>query len=276
MGCLFCVERKAQKTKMRSPESTVASIEKLCRIYDDKKLNIYFENSYFNPDISWIKSFKAIFQARGLTIKWRTETRCEGVSPLHMAELATAGLKIIDLGLESASPTQLKRMGKCRDPHSYLRKVSSLLKNCKDLGIWVKVNILLYPGESSTTIEESMHWLLLHKNCIKGVSVGPLVVFLDENSKDFLSKIAKYGARPVNDDSLLSNGYVNLHLSDEIDFDRSCYIARQISKEFMSDRDYYDLKSFSYFSRNLTFNTFKNIARSIPPENRPFKIDEEN
>jgi len=43
------------------------------------------------------------------------------MTPETVAALAQAGLKVIDLGLETASPSQILAMGKSRDPDRYLK-----------------------------------------------------------------------------------------------------------------------------------------------------------
>jgi len=271
MGCSFCVERNVPRMKMRTPESTISSIEKLCDLYQDNSLRIYFESSYFQPNPSWTARFKELYKMKGLSIKWRTETRVEGISPKNLYDLADSGLRIIDLGLESASPTQLTRMRKCQDTKGYLNKASNLLKKCRDLGIWTKVNILLFPGETEDTIKETMDWLSLHDDCIKGISAGPLVIYLGVETNRYLEYLKKFGTVSV-DDSLKKKGYVNLHLSKNMDFSKSVLVSKIISKKFMTDKDYFELKSFSYFSRRFTYEKFNEIAKNISSDNRSFRL----
>jgi len=184
----------------------------------------------------------------------------------------TAGLKVLDIGLESASIQQLTRMNKSNKPEVYLERASRFLKTCKSLGIWAKVNVLLYAGENVQTINETITWLEKHKECIKGVSVNPLIVYgRDENTKSYLKELSKYGAEPV-DKNFFSKGYTNMHLSKEISFDVSEEYRILISKLFMTYEDYFDLKSFSYLPQSFTKEKFVEICKSADLSKLPFNF----
>lgn len=97
-------------------------------------------------------------------------------------------MKVIDLGLESASLLQLERMQKADKPQRYLDAASKLLETCASHGIWVKVNVLLYGGETAQTLDETQRWLDAHAQYLKGVSVGPVVVYgPPSHSEEFLA-----------------------------------------------------------------------------------------
>jgi radical SAM superfamily enzyme YgiQ (UPF0313 family) len=83
-------------------------------------------------------------EARRLKLKWRAETRVDHMAARHVEILAKAGLRVLDLGLESASAKQFEIMEKTRSPDVYLRKASELPQACHDNGVWTKVNVLLY------------------------------------------------------------------------------------------------------------------------------------
>jgi hypothetical protein len=44
----------------------------------------------------------------------------------------------------------------------------------------------------------------------------------------------------------------------------------------MSERDYFDLKSFNYLRRNLDFSEFHQLALAADQEYLPFNLDEES
>jgi len=62
-------------------------------------------------------------------------------------------------------------MKKTKNPEQYLVRASKLIKECYEHDIAIKVNILLYAGETEKTILETTEWLEKHKKYIKGVSV---------------------------------------------------------------------------------------------------------
>ena len=62
------------------------------------------------------------------------------------------------------------------------------------------------------------------------------------------------GASPVNGDALERDGYAELNLSPEVDYQEARRLATDITQSLMSDQDYYDLKAFSYLPRGYTYD----------------------
>lgn len=255
-GCSFCADKNVKLSNIKSADKVISEILYLIELYDDKKLNFYFESSIFQPSNLWIDEFNFLYQKNNLEILWRCETRVDTFSSKKIKQLSKSGLKVIDLGLESASEIQLKRMNKTSNPSKYLLKASELLKICYEENIWIKVNILLYPGESSTTINETISWLNEHKKYIKGISAYPLILYgTSFQTLSFFDTLKDSGAT-LKDGILSDSGITYLNLSDEISYDKSLEIAKMISKLFMTQKDYYDLKKFNYFPRNYTYEDF--------------------
>lgn len=99
-------------------------------------------------------------------------------------------MKVIDLGLESASIIQLSRMKKKYKPKVYLKKASKFIKECHNNNIKTKINIMLYAGENEKTINETKQWLREHRDYIYGVSVGVVSAFgWDCNKKEFIDEL---------------------------------------------------------------------------------------
>lgn len=269
-GCSFCEDKDIPLSKIKKPSILINEIKELIALYNDEKLKFYFQASYFKPNNNWIDEFICQYKSNKLQIKWRCETRVEALDKIKIEKLAQCGLKVIDLGLESASIEQLINMGKTKHPKKYLDKASSLLKNCFNNNIWVKINILLYPGETQKSINETILWLDEHKQYIKGVSIHPLIIFGTTNSTyDFLNNIKKLTYN--NKDIILStNGITNIDLSKEISSENAKKESLKISKKFMSQDDYFDLKSFGYFKRSFTYKNFLSSIKEIKEDNLPF------
>ena len=277
LGCSFCLEKASPLGTMRTPQHTVEALGLYTAVYGTPYIHPYFESSYFRPTMSWSREFRDLYKNEGLGIQWRCETRVDGLSPEILSNLAQTGLKVVDLGLESASATQLLRMRKTSKPTVYLQRASTFLRECKSLGIWAKVNVLLYAGETFDTLKETIDWLESHRECIKGVSVNPLTVYgHDVSAKQFLDEVSQWGARPVDSIAWMATGLTQLHLSDVIDYDMSMELCRLISKQFMSDRDYYDLKSFSYFPRSMSYAKFRELIEKVSHSDWPFTVRGQN
>lgn len=270
LGCNFCLEKDIPLLSMKSPVSVMSEMNDIRNLYQSPNVNPYFEASFFRPSTSWSQNLANEYIHSNLNFKWRAETRIDSLSSSILSSLAQAGLRVLDVGLESASLLQLKRMNKSAKPDIYLSRASGFLKTCFSLGIWAKVNILLYAGETIDTIEESMAWLDKHKSYIKGVSVNPLIVYgKDKNTNLYLAELEQLGAYPVND-NYRHLGYSNMNLSNEISFEGAEEYRLMISKYFMTHDDYFDLKSFSYFSRKFTRDAFNEICSKSDPKFLPF------
>jgi hypothetical protein len=252
MGCNFCAEGNVPLEESRSAALVVDELSILSRLYKGA-INPYFQSSYFRPSTRWIESLSFHMDQQGISLQWRTETRVDGLSPAQISDLARAGLRVIDLGLESASPIQLERMQKTGNTDAYLRRATALLQACKENGVLAKVNVLMFPGETRETFGQTTDWLQERQELIKGVSVGPMIVFrYGDSSRKYLSDISSLGAVAVNSTSLDDLGYAHLHLSSEISHEDAMSMSQELAKLLMNELDYFELKSFSYFPRSFT------------------------
>lgn len=254
MGCSFCQEKDEKINPLKSAKNIVKEAESIIISDDLPPMNLYFEASMFIPNEKWIKDLIYLKNASKQKFKWRAEARVDTINPKLVPLLAQSGMKILDLGLESACETQLLRMAKTKDPEKYLLRASTLLKEAYKYNIDVKINILLTAGETEKSILTTINWLTEHKAFIKGVSVGPVIIFgWEEDTKDYIKYLTRYGASESHSPGV---GIVHLNLSKEINYERSIEISKEITNKFMSKTDYYYLKSFSYFARNYTYKNF--------------------
>jgi hypothetical protein len=273
MGCEFCGEADAPMIFRRSPRELVENIAHTVEFYGADRINFYFEASLFVCSYSWATEFCDEIGQFGTKVFWRCETRVDTLQKNVLEKLAHSGLRVLDIGLESASRTQLARMGKTRDPDRYLRRASELLKSCSDLGIWAKVNCLLYPGETDETIAETWQWLSDRISDIKGISAWPLMLYgPNAIHSDFYKSICVYGAKARDISKLRRNGYSELDLSKTIDYHRAVDYCRRICRDLMTAKDYYDLKSFSYLKRGYKWKDFVRDVAGEDPELLPFSL----
>jgi radical SAM superfamily enzyme YgiQ (UPF0313 family) len=254
MGCSFCQEKNEPLQNLKSPDLLIEEIRSIYIEDEQKKMNFYFESSMFMPNLKWAKDLKDLYVSEALNFQWRTEGRVDAIKLDCLKPLSEAGLKILDLGLESASHQQLRKMKKTKNPELYLKRASNLIKNAASLGIWLKVNVLLYAGETRDTIQETLNWLDEHKDFIKGVSVGPVIVYgWQDDINEYLKELYTYGASSYESPIL---GVTHLNLSGEINYKESLKLSKFISDRYMTRKDYYDLKSFSYFARDYSYDDF--------------------
>ncbi|MCY6369956.1 B12-binding domain-containing radical SAM protein [Clostridium ganghwense] len=277
-GCEFCLENRQKALLPKNPENIMKEAILTCKIYKEDELNFYFQAAIFNPTIEWTEKFYRMYNEHRAKFKWRFETRVDTLNKETLSLLSKSGLKVIDLGLESASYTQLVRMNKTKNIDKYLKKAEEIVKKAHNNNIWVKLNILLYPGENRETLEETLDWLNKNKKYIKGVSINPLIIYRNgEYTKEFVRSIEKFSEKMVDIDRVDEYGYTFIDLSNEIDLKESEKLSLEISREYMNIDDYFDLKSISYFSRFTDYEKLKKdiIENTSRSEMLPFEIMEE-
>lgn len=240
MGCLFCEERDIPVEKLGDPSAVARSLAIVQDQYGGGEIHPYFQSSMFMPTNRWAAALAFEVQKSDCRVTWRTETRVDAMMPDTLAALAEAGLRVIDLGLETASPTQIMAMNKSSMPDRYLRKAEELLEACRKYGVMAKVNVLLYAGETNETLNETKAWLDSNSAAIAGVSVGPVLAYGPPKTADSLiADWARRGARPVEPDSAVRTGITKMHLSDEIDAATAEAASLELSRRYMDCDAYF-------------------------------------
>lgn len=273
MGCSFCEERDIKLTPLRSPARLAELMEKVVSDYGGEEVHPYLQSSFFLPNPRWSEQLAREVERRQLNVQWRCETRVDGMKPNTVASLAAAGMKVIDLGLETASPTQIRAMNKASDADRYLEAASELIRACADNGVWVKTNILLYAGESARTLDETRAWLDNHADALKGVSVGPVVAYgPPAHVKPYLDEVYKLGATPTDNMSAQREGITHLHLSPQLSATDAEIESLNLSRRYMKKTDYFDLKGFPYYPREYTKSDFDIDVQASAPSSLPFRL----
>lgn len=273
MGCVFCEERDMPVEKPVSPDAIAHSLSLIQEQYGGGEIHPYFQSSMFLPTTRWATALAERNRRLDLDVTWRTETRVDAMTPDTLAALAEAGLRVIDLGLETASPTQIVAMNKTSVPDRYLRKAEDLLDACRRYGVMAKVNVLLYAGETETTFRETEAWLDSNASSIAGVSVGPVIAYGPPKTADILIEDwARRGARPVELGSAARTGITKMHLSDEFDAATAEVASLELSRRYMDSDSYFALKSFSYYSRGYHRVDFDADVLASDPAALPFRL----
>lgn len=251
MGCSFCLESSFKMTELKPVPILIEELKELISMYGTGDLNIYFEASHFHPSAKWAKEFAKAYQKENFTFQWRMTTRVDTINIEALEYLAKTNLKVVDLGLESASHVQLLRMNKTKNPKAYLTRAEQVIQTCKRLGIWAKLNILLYLNETQDTLNETHSWLIKHKDYIKGISINPLTVYLNGEASTlaYVADIERQTGTKVDKKTLFQDGFAYVDLSPEITIEKTQEICKQWAREMMMPEDFYDLKKISYTYR---------------------------
>lgn len=268
-GCKFCAEAGIPKSEEISPLQFYNQIQDIENVYKSRDFNLYLQSSTFTFNNNFVDSLKTIFTKLGYTVKWRCTSRIDTVPIKKLQYLSECGLKVLDLGLESASPSQLLRMGKTKNPQKYLEQAEKILIECSKYNIFVKINILLYSGETFESINETMKWIEKNKALIKGISANSQIIYGYDNT--IMEVLRNNGSSFTDHFSLEKDGYSYINLSKEIDYNLAKEICLEISRIAMSDIDYFDLKKYGYFARNYTFEDYKEDIAKLDPLILPFR-----
>lgn len=271
-GCAFCSESNVRLTQTKPAVLLCDEIGEYRRQMVEPLNRCYLETSLFSPRIDWVEDLINVREARGLTeLTWRTEARVDMFTARTVKRLKDAGLRVLDIGLESASAVQLRRMKKAKSPYEYLRKAEELMRCASDEGIMTKVNILLFPGESERSISETIDWLDARKKYITGVSVYPTVFYgFDRAKSSVWDYYLSLGASVAT-----TNGYgaiTMMNLSEEVPAEAADSIAREISRRYMDANSYFRLKSFSYFDPRYSMEDFR-ADLFDEPDQLGFRVD---
>lgn len=269
-GCAFCADRHNRRMQNKDVWKIAKELDALDLLYD--KYSYYMEAPHFIFEKRWVEDLREGLCKRQGIHPWRCTSRVESVRLEALEKLAESGLKVIDVGLESASPEQLRRMGKSVNPHDYLDKAKKILVACKKQGIWVKLNVLLFAGETYKTIEETISWLCERRELIKGVSVSSLVYYKNMGN---LNALLKAGASIPDERFLEENGYVNLDLSEEIPYRVAKKYMTEVPKMIADQRDFYDIKSVTYFPPGYTYDAFLEDLGQCLADDLPFSLNAE-
>lgn len=251
-GCSFCLESNYKACRPKSPVAVLDEAQKICGLYQDNRLNFYFEGAIFSPDRIWAEQFLKEYRKRELQFQFRMQSRVDAIRPEVVKLLAKAGLKVLDVGLESASVVQLTRMGKTKVPEEYLEKAERLLYAAAEAGVWCKLNLLFYAGETQSTLAETKKWLKKMKPYFKGISCNPLTIYLNGDATwSYVEQLEQLSGTEISRELLQRDGYVMFDLSRECmekDIKRT---VNEFYEEFMSPEEYMQLKKITYTEREL-------------------------
>lgn len=254
--CAFCQEKNEPLTTLKNPSLLIKEYQDLIINDDLRIMTPYFEASMFKPTEKWLEDLINARHETQQLFSWRAESRVDSLTDRLIHMLAQAGMKVIDLGLESASPEQLLSMEKSPKPDSYLERASRLLQLCYQYGIKTKVNVMFYAGENEKTINETTSWLREHQQYIYGLSSGVVSAFGWDNTKRaFIESLQLKGASICETESF--TGVTNFNLSKELSYQEGIHEAKKLSREFMSIDNFFYLKSFSYYPRDYSLENFK-------------------
>ncbi len=144
--CNYCPYLVNSKYRVRTPENIVAEIEYLVANYRIRGISFRDPNMTF--DKARAHEFADRLLSRNLDIRWSMEARTDRLDPELIDVLHRAGLRSVEVGVESSDEVMLKGNLRKATPKSHQEKV---IDHCHKLGIRVIANYTL--GLPNDTVE---------------------------------------------------------------------------------------------------------------------------
>lgn len=167
-------------------------------------------------------------------VRWTTELRGDSRLTHHLDRIAASGAEGLYFGMESASPTQLRRMDKARNAERYLTQISDILARSRALdSMLLKIGLMFYVGEDQSTLDETWSFLESRGEDIKWVSMSPLFVFHGTPLfHRFAEYATTYGSSLHTDGLWAQMRAYPVNPSGTMSFDDSVSFARSVEAAF--------------------------------------------
>jgi len=170
--CAFCnIHMGYARFRPRNPELVLRDLETLHRRHRVDLFNFIDEAM----PVSNLRAVADGVASRGLDIEWTTHARFD--APLASEELCRrlrrGGCTALYFGLESGSPRILELMDRGVEKGT----ASEVLSAVRAAGMVTHMNIILgVPGETAAEMEESVTFLLRHKDVLDSAYATPFVL----------------------------------------------------------------------------------------------------
>ncbi|MCA9602282.1 MAG: radical SAM protein, partial [Myxococcales bacterium] len=151
-GCGYCPWRVTAPFRQRSPESIAREVESLIATHGARA--IAFRDPLWNFDRD--RSLELADRLAPLGVRWSAEMRADRLDEPLLARLARAGLRSMEIGVESVDREMLKR--ERRAPPS-AEQITDVIATAKRHGIRVITNFMFgLPDDTREGIRASVGW----------------------------------------------------------------------------------------------------------------------
>lgn len=240
-NCVFCSNNKMKQVR-KSVNEIINEIETIKSAYGES-VCAYFQTPHFLLPKHDLKKI-AQFRHRGDSFIWRTQTSVRYLTSENIQALYDAGARVIDVGFESASPKMLHNMGKDKNPDEYLIIMKNALKDAVKVGLRLKLNILLFVGETRESLTQTILFLKDNLHGFHSFSAYPVMVYPSANSKKFIEIIKNLGGSVS---EIPMNGSIySVNLSPQIEYPKANRLALLLGKSFQHHEMYMSQRRIGY------------------------------
>jgi len=128
--CTYCPHRILSTYRSRSVESIADELQYLCERH--ARPYVIFRDPLFSQDRERSIALCSQIERRKLTLRFECETRLDRLDTALLDRLHAAGLRAMSFGVESVSPSTLKKAGRRPIPTAQQR---TIVDHCQRLGI---------------------------------------------------------------------------------------------------------------------------------------------
>ena len=149
--CTFCAvhETMGRKWRTKTPDMVVREVAALKRDYGLE--GVWFKDSIFNLDHTWVREFCNLMIEEKMDIAWQALTRIDLIDEEELLLMKRAGLTQLDLGIETGSPKSLLRLKKGITVEKIKRQVSLAKRHVKVFGFFM----IGIPGEDENDVRQT-------------------------------------------------------------------------------------------------------------------------
>jgi radical SAM superfamily enzyme YgiQ (UPF0313 family) len=245
-GCAYCANtlisgrRIAIKHHERFAEELRQTIEVFGR---DKHYAVLSSN--FGVNVK--NTIPIIDTLAGEGILWQSEIRVDNPWHKYIDKLLSSGMEVVSVGLESASPTILRYMNKTKDPERYLELMEQLLARFASAEPFLRLNMMIYAGETPETLNESISFFARHQGDIDAIMVSPIMAFENTGLWDNLPQFQRdHGTEIVDDDYWKGRRLYPLHPASWLSFEESSALCNVLEKIYSKPEAWVVEKQYQY------------------------------
>ena len=154
-ACTFCSnDVTGRKFRYRSAESVAAEVKTLRERFGQPGFT-FFDDS-FAVGARRVRELCAALRGQGGQVWWTCTAHPSHLDRATLVEMRDAGCAGIDIGMESADPNMLVRIGK----GVTVERVLQVLRDCAELGIHCIVNLMFgWPDETDAELDATIAFL---------------------------------------------------------------------------------------------------------------------
>jgi len=152
--CNYCPYLVNSRHRVRTPENIVGEIEYLAARYGIR--GISFRDPNLTYGMERAREFADLMIRRRVNVRWSMEARTDRLNPDLISLLHRAGLRSVEVGIESANEATLNGNLRKSTPRSHQEKV---IEHCHKLGIRVIANYTLgLPNDTISGVQETIRY----------------------------------------------------------------------------------------------------------------------